>query len=149
MEVIKMSVEQNKTLVRNFVEEVWNRGNVPAAGEFFANDFVDHNPVAPNQPAGLAGAIQVFSLYRSAFPDLHFMVEDMVTDGDKVAWRWRSSGTHQGPLMHLPATGKHAVVTGIEIYRIADGKITERWGNMDQLGMLQQLGAIPAPGQAQ
>ena len=144
-----MSATQNKTLVRNFVEEVWNKGNVSAAGEFFANDFVDHNPVAPNQPAGLEGAIQVFSLYRNAFPDLHFTVEDMVTDGDKVAWRWNSTGTHKGPLMRMPATGKQAAVTGIEIYRIANGKIIERWGNIDQLGMLQQLGVIPAPGQAQ
>jgi steroid delta-isomerase-like uncharacterized protein len=138
-----MSAEQNKTLIHNFVEEVWNKGNFDATETFWAVDLIDHSPAIPNQPAGVAGARQVFVSFKTAFPDLQFTIEDIVIEGDKVAWRWTSTGTNIGSMMGLPPTGKKATITGIEIYRIADGKIVERWGNFDQLGMLQQLGVIP------
>ncbi len=143
-----MSAE-HKTLIHNFVEEVWNKGNFDAVGQYFAADFVDHNQAMPQQPPGAAGARQVFAAFKAAFPDLHFTIEDILTEGDKVVWRWSSQGTNQGSLMGMPPTGKQATVTGIEIYRLADGKVAERWGNFDQLGMLQQLGVVPAPGQAE
>jgi steroid delta-isomerase-like uncharacterized protein len=139
--------EQNKTLMRNFVEEVWNKGNFEATVTFFAADFVDHNPAIPNQGPGAEGAKQVFMGYKAAFPDLHFVIQDMMIEGDKVVWRWISTGTNTGSMMGMPPTDKKATITGIEIYRMAGGKIAERWGNFDQLGLLQQLGVIPAPEQ--
>jgi steroid delta-isomerase-like uncharacterized protein len=139
--------EQNKTIVRNFVSDVWNKGNFAAVTGYFAADFADHSPVMPNQPQGAAGARQVFESFKAAFPDLNFTIEEMLAEGDKVVWRWRSTGTNSGSMMGMPPTGKSATVTGIEIYRITGGKIAERWGNLDQLGMLQQLGVIPTPGQ--
>lgn len=139
--------EQNKTQVRNFVEEVWNKGNFEAVDKYFAADFTDYNPAIPNQPQGAAGARQVFMAFKSAFPDLHFTIEDILVEGDKVVWRWSSTGTNTGSLMGMPPTHKKATIGGIEIYRIAGGKMAERWGNFDQLGLLQQLGVIPAPGQ--
>ena len=139
--------EQNKTIVRNFVEEVWNKSNLDAVETYFAADFVDHNPARPGSPSGAEGAKQVFKMFKAAFPDLHFTIEDIMAEGDKVVWRWSSVGTNTGSLMGMPATNKQAKVTGIEIYRVVTGKIAERWGNFDQLGMLQQLGVIPTPGQ--
>jgi predicted ester cyclase len=85
--------------------------------------------------------------FKSAFPDLHFTIEDTLVEGDKIVWRWSSTGTNTGSMMGMPSTNKKATITGIEIYRIANGKIAERWGNFDQLGMLQQLGVVPMPGQ--
>ncbi len=139
--------EQNKTIVRNFAEEIWNKGNFEATTTYVAADFVDHNPAIPNQPPGAEGARQVFAAYKAAFPDLHFTIEDIMTEGDKVVWRWTSTGTNTGSMMGMPPTGKQVTVTGIEIYRTIGGKIAERWGNFDQLGLLQQLGVIPTPRQ--
>jgi steroid delta-isomerase-like uncharacterized protein len=139
--------EQNKTIVRNFAEEIWNKGNFEATTTYIAADFVDHNPAIPNQLPGAEGARQVFAAYKAAFPDLHFTIEDMMIEGDKVVWRWTSTGTNTGSMMGMPPTGKQVTVSGIEIYRLAGDKIAERWGNFDQLGLLQQLGVIPAPGQ--
>src|SRR5437867_12557901 len=131
-----MSTEANKTIVRRLYEEVWNTGDLDKANAVLAADFVDH-AAPPGFATGLEGAKQVFSMYRAAFPDLQIVVEDLVADGDRVVARWRSRGTHQGPLMGIPPTGKQVVTTGIDIHRIADGKIVEHWATFDQLGMLQ------------
>jgi len=140
-------MSDHKTLVQNFVEEVWNKGNFEATETYWAADYIEHNLALPNQAAGAAGARQVFMAFKSAFPDLHFNIEDILVEGDKVVWRWNSTGTNTGSLMGMPPTHKKATISGIEIYRIAGGKIAERWGNFDQLGLLQQLGVVPAPGQ--
>lgn len=136
-----------QTLIQNFVKEVWNKGNFDATETYWAADYVDHNLAVPNQAAGAAGARQVFTAFKFAFPDLHFTIEDILAEGDKVVWRWTSTGTNTGSMMGMPPTGKKATITGIEIYRMAGGKIAERWGNFDQLGLLQQLGVIPTPEQ--
>jgi len=86
-------------------------------------------------------------MYLTAFPDLHFTVEDFIAEGDKVVARLTVRGTQQGIFMGIPPTGKHATVTAIDINRMAGGKSVEHWLNMDTLGLLQQLGVIPAPGQ--
>ncbi|MCK6629821.1 MAG: ester cyclase [Anaerolineae bacterium] len=140
-------MSDHKTLVQNFAEEIWNKGNFEATTTYVATDFVDHNPAIPNQPPGAEGARQVFATYKAAFPDQHFTIEDILVEADKVVWRWSSTGTNTGSLMGMPPTHKKATISGIEIYRIAGGKIAERWGNFDQLGLLQQLGVVPAPGQ--
>jgi len=140
-----MSTEENKALARRFLEDVFNRGNLDLIDELIPSDTVDHNPL-PGQPPGSAGVKWVVRLFREAFPDLHFALEDQVAEGDTVASRWTFSGTQQGPLFGIPATGKRVSVSGIDVVRIAAGKMTEHWVAMDQLGMLQQLGAVPTPG---
>jgi predicted ester cyclase len=86
-------------------------------------------------------------MYRAAYPDLLITVDDLIAEGNKVVGRWTARGTNTGPLMGMPPTGKQATVMGISILAIADGKVTDQWFNWDTLGMLQQLGVIPTPGQ--
>lgn len=138
-----MSTEDNKALVRRGFEEIWNRGNLAVIDEFIAPNYVDHEPTTTLQ--GPEAHKQFVLMYRSAIPDLHITIEDQIAEGDKVVTRWTARGTHQGPLMGIPPTGKQAVVTGID--RFANGKAVEAWNNFDALGMLQQLGVVPAPGQ--
>ena len=140
-----MSAEDNKAIARRWYEEVFNAGNLDLIHELFAPNFVDHDPVNPLP--GLEGVRQVVGMYRGAFPDLHITVEDWVAEGDKVVTRFRAQGTHKGPLMGIPPTEKQVTVTGIDMLGFEHGKISEHWGNRDDLGMLQQLGAVPAPGQ--
>lgn len=98
--------------------------------------------------AGIEGQKQINSMYATAFPDTHFMVEDMIAEGDKVVARLTIHATQRGAFMSLPPTGKHVTFTGIDIIRIAGGKLVERWAETDILGLLQQLGVVPAPEQA-
>jgi steroid delta-isomerase-like uncharacterized protein len=140
-----MSAADNKATARRWYEEVFNAGNLDLIHELFAPNFVDHDPVNPLP--GLEGVRQVVGMYRGAFPDLHITVEDWVAEGDKVVTRFRAQGTHKGPLMGIPPTEKQVTVTGIDMLGFEHGKISEHWGNRDDLGMLQQLGAVPAPGQ--
>ena len=140
-----MSAEDNKATARRWYEEVFNAGNLDLIHELFAPNFVDHDPVNPLP--GLDGVRQVVGMYRGAFPDLHITVEDWVAEGDKVVTRFRAQGTHKGPLLGITPTEKQVTVTGIDMLGFEHGKISEHWGNRDDLGMLQQLGAVPAPGQ--
>src|SRR5205823_14624824 len=97
-------------------------------------------------PGGIEGSKQFIAMYLTAFPDVHFTVEDIIAEGDKVVTRLTVRGTQQGAFMGIPATGKQTTSTGIDINRIVDGKSVEHWLEMDTLGLLQQLGAVPAPG---
>jgi len=90
---------------------------------------------------------QFVSMYLTAYPDTHFTIEDQIAEGDTVVTRWTARGTHKGPLMGIPPTGKQVTVTGISIGRVVNGKTVEGWSNYDTLGMMQQLGVVPAPGQ--
>jgi steroid delta-isomerase-like uncharacterized protein len=141
-----MSVEENKTLSRRSFEEIWNQGNLAAIDALYATDQVSHG-LGMDVPPGAAGLKQFVTLYRTAYPDTHFTIEDQIAEGDKVATRWTATGTHQGEFMGIAPTSKRVTVTGIAINRIAGGKIVETWNNFDALGQLQQLGVIPAPGQ--
>src|SRR5438874_9835054 len=144
--VVTKSTEVNKSSMRRFYDEVFNKKNGAAIDEFINPNQVDH-AAPPGTPRGLQGAKQTINMYLTAFPDLHFTVEDMIAEGDKVVTRLTVRGTQQGIFMGIPPTGKHATVTAIDINRMADGKSVEHWLNMDTLGLLQQLGVIPAPGQ--
>ena len=142
-----MSTEDNKALVRRFFEEFWVQKNLAAADELLAANFVSHTPGSPpGLPPGPAGLNQFVSLYFTAFPDIRATIEDMVAQGDKVVIRWRVQGTNTGSLFGMPATNKSATFTGITIDRIAGDQIAEQWVNFDALGMMQQLGVVPAPG---
>lgn len=137
-----MSVEENKALVRRHMEEYWNQGKLEIAAEIHAPDIVFHDPASPEINSSEAYN-QFATMYHTAFPDIHFTIEDIVAAGDRVCTRWSCSGTHQGELMGIPATGKKTTTTGIDIYRIVGGKIAEEWVNWSTLGLLQQLGVIP------
>jgi steroid delta-isomerase-like uncharacterized protein len=140
-----MSTEQNKDLVRRFYEEVFNKKNLAGVDEFVDSHIIEHD-LPPGLPAGSEGTRQFIGMYLRAFPDLHITANDLVAEGDKVAVRLTLGGTHGGELMGIPPTGKQATVTGIQIVRIANGRIVENWINFDALGLLQQLGVLPAMG---
>ena len=142
-----MSTEENKALLRRLYDEVFNKKNRAAIDEFISPNQVDH-AAPPGLPGGIEGAKQTITMYWTAFPDLHFTVEDLIAEGDKVVARLTASGTQQGAFMGIPPTGKQATITAIDINRIAGGQFVEHWLNMDTLGLLQQLGVVPMPGQA-
>jgi steroid delta-isomerase-like uncharacterized protein len=143
-----MSVEENRALIQRFVEEAFNRGNLGVVDEIYAPDYVGHTAGLPEQTPGPEGVKELVGLYRRAFPDLHTTIEDIVTEGDRVAYRWTAVGTHQGELMGVPPSSNRVELTGITIERIANGKIAENWNNFDQLGMMRQIGVIPEPEQS-
>lgn len=138
--------EENKAIARRFYEEYANKGDQSVVEELVAADFVDHNPPGPDIQPGREGLIQVFTTYRSAFPDLKITVEDQLAEGDKVVSRATVSGTNQGDFMGMPATGKSVSIGIVDILRFEGGKIAERWGEADFMGMMQQLGLAPPPG---
>jgi steroid delta-isomerase-like uncharacterized protein len=119
-----MSVEDNKAIIRAYVEMVWNRKQLDRAEEVVASDFIDHAPL-PGQAPGLEGAKRKWAMYLTAIPDLRVTIEDLVAEGDKVAVRRSYEGTHQGELLGIPATGKQLQVGSISIFRLVDGKIAE------------------------
>jgi steroid delta-isomerase-like uncharacterized protein len=136
--------EQNKTIVRK-VFDAFNSGNLDALDNIISPDAVDHDPQNPFAAThGPDGAKQAISMYRAAFPDLNFKVEAQIAEGDLVVTRWTSTGTQDGELPGLPASHNKVTVTGIGIDRIENGKVVEGWNNWDTLGMMQQLGAVPA-----
>lgn len=137
--------EQNKKLVRQTFEEVWNRGNYAVIDERFAGDYVGHSVSEIEGPEGAKGFAAAM---RGAFPDFQYTVEDEIAEGDRVGHRWTARGTHEGEFQGIPPTGEQVTITGISIYRVANGKLVEGWTNADMLGLMQQLGAVPAPGQA-
>ena len=144
-----MSTEENKAVVRRYYEAC-NRGKeagMAAIEELYAPDFVYHGTgVFPDMdPAAMK---QLTPAFFTAFPDSHFTVEDLIAEGDTVVVRFTMRATHQGEFMGIPPTGKVVTMTGIYIARIAGGKYVEDSGIEDQLGLLQQLGAIPQMAQA-
>jgi steroid delta-isomerase-like uncharacterized protein len=140
-----MSTEQNKAIVRQMVEETFNRGNVSRTDDFLAPDFVEREELPPGIPRTREGVKQLTIALRSAFPDFKATIDDIVAEGDKVVVRQTWSGTHKGEFMGIPPTGKRVSFGVIDIIRIAGGKAVEHWGQMDSMGMMQQLGAISTP----
>ncbi len=143
-----MSVEANKAAVERFGGEAFNNGDLSSSEELIAPDIVDHDP-APGQAPGREGIEQFVNTIRTAFPDLETTIDEMIGEGDYVAFRYTIEGTHQGEFMGVAPTGKRVSVTAMEMLRFADGKMVDRWGNTDQLGILQQIGALPPIGQEQ
>ncbi len=140
-----MSTEDNKALAQRWLEEVWNKGDLSLIDELIAPNYVLHDPTRPGL-RGRAGIKESIAMFRTAFPDLHFTIEDQVAEREKIVTRYTVQGTHLGPLMGIPATGKQGIITGIDIYRITDGQIEEAWSNWDTLGLLQRMGVIPPLG---
>lgn len=141
-----MLTETNKTVARRLFEEGWNKGNLSVLSEIIAKDHVNSGPgTLPGLPTGLEGTKQLITVYRNAFPDVRFTVDEQIAEGDKVVTRWTGHGTHKGELLGIPATDRSSTVTGIAVDRIVNGKIVESWGIFDQFGMMQQLGVMPTP----
>ena len=143
-----MSIEENKALVHRFFEEVWGKGNLAVADELLATNFV-FNYGPPGVAPDLKGYKQWVNMTCAGLADRQSTVEDQIAEGDKVVTRWTYRGTHKSELMGIAPTGKQVTVTGICIDRIVGGKIAEEWGEMDNLGMMQQLGVVPSPGQGE
>ena len=140
-----MNIEKNKSALRLVFEEVWNKGNFAVLDETHEPNWVSHF-MPPGMPPGNEGFKQFVKMYRTAFPDLHFTVDDVIAEGDKVVLRWTATGTHKGKLMNFDPTFKKGTTTGITISRFNDkGKSVEAWSQFDQVGQLQQLGLIPMP----
>lgn len=140
-----MTMEENKALLRQFYDEVINRGNLGMIEKATAANIVDHS-LAPGLPPGVEGVKQWFGMMRKAFPDARVTVNDILGEGDKVVTRVTLRGTHKGEFLGVPATGKPVSIEGIDISRFSGGKLVEHWGQFDALGLMQQLGAVPPPG---
>jgi predicted ester cyclase len=138
-----MSTEENKTIVERYVDEVVQQGNLKMIDEYMSPEAIDH-ALPPGLPPGPEGVKIFFTALRQAFPDLHYEVQDVVAEGDRVVRRAKASGTMKGEFQGMPPTGKKATWDEIHIVRLRDGKIVEHWASVDRLGMLQQLGLIPA-----
>lgn len=136
--------EENKAVVRKVIEGFLNSADPDVADELFHPDFVDHNPSNPDM-TGLENIKRSVADWHEAFPDTVNALEDLLAEGEKVAARWATRGTHRGEFLGLPATDKSVEVTSIGIFRISGGKVAESWDHFDALGMLEQLGATPKP----
>jgi predicted ester cyclase len=132
----------NKTIVRRALEEPWS--NLDVLDELIADDYIGYDPALPEPIRGVQGAKDNVSGYVAAFEGAKITVQEQIAEGDLVASRWEGRGKHTGELLGVAPTGKEAVVSGLTLSRVADGKIVEEWTNWDTLGMLQQIGAIPA-----
>jgi len=141
-----MSVEANKAIARRYFEELLNKGTLAVADEILATNIIVHSSL-PTIIHGVENVKQSMAGFRAAFPDQHFTIEDEISEGDKVVFRYVYRGTHQGEFQGIAPTGKQVAVAGIAIYQITGGRIEEVWVASDSLGLMQQLGAVPAPGQ--
>jgi predicted ester cyclase len=140
------TTEENKTLFRRTYEELLNQGNLEVAEDLVSSDFINHEapPGIDRGPESLRG---LATMLRTAFPDLHFAIEELVSEGDIVAGRLTMSGTHEGPLMGTPPTGRSVRQDHMHFVRFRDSKAVKHWGVRDDLGMMQQLGVMPEPEQ--
>ena len=140
---MEMTTEENKTIVKRCIDEVWCKHNMAAVDEFMADNFVfDWAP--PGVPSDIEGYKTAVVMLLTAFPDLQITVDNIIAEGNKVAIRWIGDATHEGEFMRIVPTGKKIVMTGVSFHDIVDGKILEEWSEMDLLGVMQQLG-IYAP----
>jgi steroid delta-isomerase-like uncharacterized protein len=142
-----MAVEENKDLVRRYFDTIWNNGQIEREAEFVAKDIVVHAAPFPGLPPGISGPIFIVTTFRAAMPDIHLTHDDLFGEDDMVVQRWHTTGHHTGEdLFGVPASGKELVITGINQFRVADERLAERWGVVDAVGLMQQLGVIPMQG---
>lgn len=138
-----MSTENNKALTRRFYEEVLGKGDVAVVDDIAVADYQEHDPL-PGQGTGRAGLIDRVTALRTGMAP-QFSLENIIAEGDMVAVRWSSTGTHVGEFLGIPPTGKTYTIHGIDIYRVDNDRLAEHWDVVDQLSMLQQLGLLPTP----
>jgi steroid delta-isomerase-like uncharacterized protein len=138
-----MSLQENKALVRRFVENVQNQHNLAEIDELYSPTFVDHS--SGEEASGIEPVKAFFTMMFTAFPDMHFTIRHQLAEGDQVATHKTFTGTHLGTFMGIPPTGKQVSIEAMDILTIREGKITDHWSVGDYLSMLQQLGVVPAP----
>ncbi|MGO8757820.1 MAG: ester cyclase [Terracidiphilus sp.] len=134
----------NREVIRAFIEDVLSQGRLERANDLVKEDFVELDPL-PGQEQGREGLKAIIHMLRLAFPDMHWAVKEMVAEGDKVVTRFVWTGTHRGAFLGIPATGTSVEVKGVVIDRLEDGKMADSRILMDTMGLMQQLGVIPAP----
>lgn len=134
--------DENKAVVRRYIEEFVGSGNFEVADEIFADHFHDHTAL-PGEPANVEGLTQFFKTLGHGFSDHEIIMEDILAEDDRVAVRFTFRGTHDGAFMGIPPTGNHVTIEGIDIMRVHDGKIAELWGQENVFSLLQQTGALP------
>ena len=136
-----MSSERNKALIRRLFDEVLNAGNFGLLDQLIGASYVEHNPVS-KQAAGAAGIRERIQTMRTAFPDLRFVVDELIAEGEFVAARYHWQGTHKGTFLGIAPTGRRLSVRGMDFYRLEDGRLIEHWDTVDEFGMLSQLGDL-------
>ena len=142
-----MSAEENKVANRRFYEEAINQKHLAVLDEIADANYVSHS-FPPGLPPGREGLKAFISAFHTAFPDGHLSIDQMIAEGETVATRLTFRGTHTGNFLSIPATGKQVAVPALDMARYANGKLVEHWGGPDQMSLMQQLGVVPAPGQA-
>jgi steroid delta-isomerase-like uncharacterized protein len=135
--------EQNKITVRDFIDGLFTKGDLGAVDSYLAEDFINHDP-----PFGVSadrdGMRTAGAMMRAGFPDWHSELHQLIAEGDLVVERFTAGGTQRGEVMGVAPTGRTVSLPGINIFRLRDGRIVERWGRLDDLGLLRQLGLVPA-----
>jgi predicted ester cyclase len=139
-----MTIRHNKEVVRRYIEDVWGQGDLAVDEHLLAPDYVDHTPPPGIRP-DRAGHRENLRLFRSAFPDARFTIDELVGERETVVVRWTMQATQQGSFYGIAATNKPCTLTGIDIYHLANGQIREVWHQQDILGMLRELGSIRLP----
>jgi steroid delta-isomerase-like uncharacterized protein len=135
-----MTSTYNKQIVEEFISALFTDGDLTAVDRYLDPDFINHDPPLPGSPNGPEGMRQAAEVFRHAFPDWRSDVQQMIAEDDLVAEHFVAHGTHRASVMGEPPTGRDVVLRGVNIFRITDRKIVERWGRLDELGLLQQLG---------
>ncbi len=137
--------EENNAICMRFFDSAWNKGDL--LEELILPDAVDHSTVGgkDKQERGSASFRHIVGMFRAAMPNIQLTVDDQIFTADRVVHRWHLTGTDTGGVMGMPASGKQLTFTGTTIVRMENGKIAERWANVDELGLLQQLGVVPPP----
>jgi steroid delta-isomerase-like uncharacterized protein len=144
---MSITPEMNNAIAVRFFDSVWNKGDFSVLDTLIAPDALDHSTVGgqPKTEKGSASFRGIVSMFRNAMPDIKLTIEDEVYAGDRVVHRWTLTGTDTGGVMGMPPSGKELTFSGTTIVRMEEGKIVERWANVDELGLLQQLGVAPMP----
>lgn len=133
---------ENKQLLEAFIQDLFTKGDLGATGRYLDPAFVDHDPPVPGAE-GAEALRRAAAMFKQAMPDWHSDVDQLVAEGDTVVEVFHAAGTHRGELMGVPGTGRTITLRGINVFRIEQGRIVERWGRLDELGLLRQLGLVP------
>jgi steroid delta-isomerase-like uncharacterized protein len=143
-----MEAERNKALILRLWDESVNKGNLAVIDELVAPHYAADDPVSAEPPRGPAAAKRVVTLFRTAFPDIQFTADEVIAEGNRVVARWTARGTHRGPFLGVPPTGRTVTLRIVDILTVEEGKLTGMWALFDRLDVLQQLGVqVSLPGE--
>lgn len=138
-------LDRNKAIILTLVDVI-QRGDLERVEQLFAPGYVPHDPSNPTRRGGVEGAREFIAMLHAGLGDVRYTIELLTAEADRVTYRWTLQGTHTGAFMGMPASGRTIEVTGMDMFRLTNGKIVESWASADALGMLQQLGALPLLG---